>query len=115
MRSRFTAFVLELEDYLLQSWHGSTRPAQLNLDAAPNWQSLQILSADEQGDEGQVTFRAIYHSGDNWGFLEEDSTFVREDGHWYYVSGDTREGALKPGRNDPCPCGSGRKHKACCL
>lgn len=114
MRSRFTAFVLELEDYLLQSWHTSTRPAQLNLEGAPNWQSLQILSADEQDDQGKVSFRAIYRAGEGWGFLEEDSKFVREDGVWFYVSGDTREGQLKPGRNDSCPCGSGSKYKACC-
>ncbi|MGM0774346.1 SEC-C metal-binding domain-containing protein, partial [Marinobacter sp.] len=30
-------------------------------------------------------------------------------------SGDTSEGGFKPGRNEPCPCGSGKKHKACCL
>ncbi|MBA2557449.1 MAG: SEC-C domain-containing protein [Chloroflexi bacterium] len=24
------------------------------------------------------------------------------------------QAAPSPGRNDPCPCGSGRKHKKCC-
>ena len=47
--------------------------------------------------------------------LEEASRFVQEEGRWYYLNGNTSEGPLKPGRNDPCPCGSGRKYKACCL
>ncbi len=115
MRSRFTAFVLGLEAYLLKSWHPSTRPTELDLEGAPEWKSLQILSTDQQGDKGRVSFRAIYQAGEGWRFLEEDSNFVYEDGHWFYVTGDTREGQLKPGRNQPCPCGSGRKYKACCL
>ncbi|MDY6840045.1 MAG: SEC-C metal-binding domain-containing protein [Pseudomonadota bacterium] len=44
----------------------------------------------------------------------ENSEFLRENRNWYYLRGDTREGQLKPGRNDPCPCGSGKKYKACC-
>ncbi|MEC9085421.1 MAG: SEC-C metal-binding domain-containing protein, partial [Pseudomonadota bacterium] len=50
-----------------------------------------------------------------WGYLEERSDFSKENGRWFYREGETREGVLKPGRNDPCPCGSGRKFKACCL
>jgi len=114
MRSRYCAFVLRLDDYLLRSWHPSIRPAQLDLQDSPDWKALQVLQAREQVDAGQVHFRAIYRADRDWGFLEEESGFVREAGHWYYLSGSTREGVLKPGRNDPCPCGSGRKFKACC-
>ncbi len=114
MRSRYSAFVLQLADYLLQSWHGSTRPAQLDVDHSPNWKALQVLRANEQGDKGEVHFRALYQAGKDWGFLEEESDFVREAGHWFYVAGKTREGQLKPGRNDPCPCGSAKKFKVCC-
>ena len=70
---------------------------------------------DEGEHEGTVHFRALYRAGGGWGYLEENSRFVRDDERWYYVSGDTREGTLKPGRNESCPCGSGRKYKACCL
>ncbi|MBZ2169777.1 YchJ family protein [Marinobacter sp. F4216] len=115
MRSRYSAFVLGLVDYLLASWHASTRPGSLNLDDSPRWASLQVLDQQQRGDRGQVHFRAMYQAGSGWGFLEERSDFVREGGRWFYVSGDTEEGVLKPGRNDPCPCGSGRKYKACCL
>lgn len=115
MRSRYSAFVLELADYLKSTWHSSTRPQHLDLADSPQWTSLQILSSGQSGNDGDVHFRAVYRAGTGWGYLEEKSSFVRENDRWYYVTGDTREGALKPGRNDACPCGSGRKYKACCL
>ncbi|UZD66144.1 YchJ family protein [Marinobacter sp. AN1] len=115
MRSRYSAFVLKLTNYLLTTWHPDTRPASLPLDDSPDWKSLQVLSSGEQGDSGQVHFRAVYRLPGGFGYLEEASDFVREDGRWLYVSGETREGRLEPGRNDRCPCGSGRKFKACCL
>ncbi|WP_372972458.1 YchJ family protein [Marinobacter sp.] len=115
MRSRYTAFVLKLTGYLLSTWHPDTRPASLPLDDSPDWTALQVLSSGEQGNRGQVHFRAVYRLSGSFGYLEEASDFVREDGRWFYVSGETREGHLDPGRNDRCPCGSGRKFKACCL
>lgn len=115
MRSRYTAFVLRRNDYIAQTWHPSTRPAQLQVEEGPQWTSLQILAADQQGDKGRVHFRAVYKAGTGWGFLEEVSSFIYENDRWFYLAGDTREGQFKPGRNDACPCGSGRKYKACCL
>lgn len=115
MRSRYSAFVLKLANYLLATWHPDTRPATLQLDDSPDWTGLQVLSSGEQEDRGQVHFRAVYRLPGGFGYLEEASDFVREDGHWFYLSGQTREGHLDPGRNEPCPCGSGRKFKACCL
>lgn len=115
MRSRYCAFVLKLSDYLLATWHSSTCPERLELEPSPDWASLRILSTTEKGSAGAVHFRAIYRAGESWGYLEEHSDFIREQGRWYYVSGDTSEGQLKPGRNEPCPCGSGRKYKSCCL
>lgn len=114
MRSRYCAFALRLSDYLLQSWHPSTRPEQLDLQGSPDWKSLQIITTDQKDARGRVHFRALYQTGKRWGFLEEESDFVFEAGHWYYLSGQPREGQIKPGRNDPCPCGSGRKFKLCC-
>ena len=115
MRSRFTGFVLKLEDYLRASWHKSTRPTELDLNDSPDWVSLRILDSGETGDTGHVHFQAIYRMGSGWGYLQENSEFVREDGRWYYLKGPPEEGILKPGRNEPCPCGSGRKFKVCCL
>ena len=115
MRSRFSAFVVKDADYLLATWHPDTRPATLQLDDSPDWVGLQVLSSGEQEGRGQVHFRAVYRLPDGFGYLEEASDFVREDGRWFYLSGQTREVRLDPGRNEPCPCGSGRKFKACCL
>lgn len=114
MRSRYCGFVLGLSDYLQRSWHPDTRPARLDLADSPDWCGLQVLSADSQGDVGRVHFRALYRLPDGFGYLEEASDFRRQQGHWFYLSGTPHEGVLKPGRNDPCPCGSGRKFKACC-
>ncbi|WP_166265580.1 YchJ family protein [Marinobacter caseinilyticus] len=115
MRSRFSAFVLGKADYLRQTWHTSTRPTSLNLDDSPRWQSLSVLSASQHGDQGTVHFRAVYKDQADWGYLEEASEFIREFGVWYYLAGNPTQGVLKPGRNDHCPCGSGRKYKNCCL
>ncbi|WP_286222800.1 YchJ family protein [Marinobacter apostichopi] len=115
MRSRYSAFVVGQADYLLATWHSSTRPGELSLEQSPEWVSLTILDSSEVGDAGQVHFRAVHRVAEGWGYLEERSEFVREQGRWLYVTGDTSEGQLKPGRNDRCPCGSGRKYKACCL
>lgn len=114
MRSRYSAFVLGLPGYLLDTWHRSTRPPTLTLDDGPHWTSLEVLRASERDQRGSVHFRAIYKTEPGWGYLEEVSDFVRERGRWYYLSGQTREGRLAPGRNDPCPCGSQRKFKVCC-
>lgn len=114
MRSRYSAYTLGLTDYLLNTWHTSTRPAELDLSNTPRWASLLILDKDQTDTKGTVHFRAIYRQGKDWGYLEEKSDFLREDGRWFYLAGETREGRLKPGRNDHCPCGSGRKHKVCC-
>ncbi|GGC68752.1 hypothetical protein GCM10011362_16610 [Marinobacter halophilus] len=115
MRSRYAAFVMKNRDYVLKTWHPDTRPADLSLEDSPQWASLQIIDSDAAGDTGRVHFRAVYRSGGGWGYLEEMSAFVRENERWLYLSGDTTEGQLKPGRNERCPCGSGRKFKACCL
>ncbi|RMJ02702.1 hypothetical protein DOQ08_02166 [Marinobacter litoralis] len=115
MRSRYAAFVKHNNDYLLATWHSDTRPSELNLEGSPEWTSLQVIEASETAHQGKVHFRALYRSGSGWGYLEEQSDFIKEDGRWYYLSGATSEGQLKPGRNDVCPCGSGRKYKVCCL
>lgn len=115
MRSRFTAFVLKLENYLLSSWHASTRPTELDLSNLPDWTTLRILDSSSKGNRGYVHFQAIYRLNSGWGYLQEASDFVKENGCWYYLKGNPREGILKPQRNEPCPCGSGKKFKTCCL
>jgi SEC-C motif-containing protein len=115
MRSRFSAFALQLNDYLLSSWHSSTRPDQLELETSTHWKRLEIISASNNTQQGSVHFKAYYQEQEQWHLLEETSKFVFENNHWFYHSGDYQPQILKPNRNDTCPCGSGKKFKKCCL
>lgn len=93
MRSRFSAFILGLERYLLDSWHPSTRPDGLDLDGDVEWRRLQIVDTTLGGpddDAGTVEFRASFRTNGQPGLLEERSRFVRLEGRWTYVDGDAR-------------------------
>lgn len=91
MRSRYSAFVLGLEDYLLATWHGSTRPEEFDLatDPAPKWLGLEVRR-HQLLDESHalVEFVARYRVGGRGQRLHETSRFVREEGRWFYVDGD---------------------------
>lgn len=92
MRSRYSAFALGLEEYLLATWHPATRPASLDLHAGPQpkWIGLKILEHALQDDtHGTVRFVARYRVGGKAERLEEHSRFERlDDGRWYYLDGD---------------------------
>lgn len=89
MRSRYTAYVLGLEAYLLDTWHASTRPASLDLavDAALKWQGLTIMTAWQKADQGGVEFVARYKVNGRAEKLHEASRFVLENDRWYYLDG----------------------------
>jgi SEC-C motif domain protein len=90
MRSRYSAFVLKLEPYLLATWHPRTRPQDLELSQSPRrWLGLKVLR-HEEGTDGTaiVEFIARYKAGGRVQELREASRFVREDGRWLYVDGD---------------------------
>lgn len=90
MRSRYSAYVLGLDDYLQKSWHTSTRPSRVRL-FDHQWIGLKIVrtEAGQAGDEdGVVEFIAKYKVNGKAHKLQETSRFVKEDGHWFYVDGD---------------------------
>jgi SEC-C motif-containing protein len=90
MRSRYAAFVLGLDDYLLATWHHTTRPASLDHDEAqpPKWIGLQIrMQRQLDAEHAEVEFVARYRIGGRAQRLHELSRFVREDGRWLYVDG----------------------------
>lgn len=89
MRSRYSAFALGLRDYLLLTWHPSTRP-DLELDDNPKWVQLQILNCSQHQDHGGVHFRAFYQLKGELQIMEERSRFVREGGRWFYLDGTVR-------------------------
>ncbi len=114
MRSRYVAYAEQRMDYLRDSWHPDTRPARLEPDLGTEWRRLEIISSNEDGNQGAVHFRATWQTAERWGALEEMSRFIKVGGRWFYHGGDVIHHNLKPGRNDPCPCGSGNKYKKCC-
>lgn len=90
MRSRYSAYALKLEPYLLATWHPSTRPASLDL-AADNikWTALKVNEHLQQDCcHATVDFVARYKVGGRAQQLHEVSRFVFEDGRWYYVDGE---------------------------
>lgn len=91
--------------------------------AAAEWHGLEIVATEKGGvndDEGVVEFRALYTANGEFCNHHERSTFVRENGEWRFNDGDfVKEKPIereepRVGRNDPCPCGSGKKYKKCC-
>jgi len=91
MRSRYSAFVLERADYLLATWHSSTRPASLDFDAGAKWLGLEVREHKHTGaDAAEVEFVARYRLDGRAVRLHERSRFVREDGRWLYVDGEER-------------------------
>ena len=89
MRSRYTAYVFKLEDYLLRTWHPDTRPVALNLnaDSAIKWIGLQVNHAQTQDSTATVDFMARYKINGKAERLHELSQFVCLDSQWFYLSG----------------------------
>jgi SEC-C motif-containing protein len=128
MRSRYTAYVKHAVDHL-----GRSLSAEQRKDYAPEearrwsekseWLGLKILRTEKGGPadtEGLVEFSARYRTEGNEHEHVETALFTREAGEWVYTGQMTPEGQTvrretpKIGRNDPCPCGSGKKYKKCC-
>lgn len=90
MRSRYSAYVLKLEAYLLATWHPDTRPETLDLASDHNkWLGLEVKSHQRQSDDhATVDFVARYKIAGRAYRLHEISRFVRENGHWLYLDGE---------------------------
>jgi SEC-C motif domain protein len=125
MRSRYTAYVLGDIDYIVKTQDAGEeevdRAAIERFSRESEWLGLTILATDAGGpddEQGTVEFLARYRAGGSEQQHRERSTFQRRDGRWLFVDGVQ----VKPppvrkqpvaGRNDPCPCGSGKKYKRC--
>ena len=127
MRSRFTAYVHGDLDHIERT-HATEVRDDFNRSAAEStassvkWVSLEIYHTSDGGaddDTGTVEFAARFRKDGELLVHHERSNFRREEGRWVYV-----DGAMNPkpkprrvekvGRNQPCPCGSGKKYKKCC-
>jgi SEC-C motif-containing protein len=88
MRSRYSAFALHDDAYLLRTWRAQTRPRRIDFDPDLRWIRLEVL--DTAGGqlldtEGAVEFDAHYVEGERRAVLHERSLFLREHGAWVYV------------------------------
>lgn len=126
MRSRYSAYVQKAFEHVYNSYHPDTKK-HFSLDAIKeqshqiHWQGLSVTDVEKglaDDTEGYVTFSAQYQMNGQTHYLHEKSHFVKENGQWLYVNGQTNftstAKSTKVGRNEPCPCGSGKKYKKCC-
>ena len=125
MRARYSAFVTQAIDFIVASTHSRTRK-DIDLtfirewSETSTWHGLEILETKQVNEnKAFVSFEAQFAQGDEVQHHREKSLFERENGEWRFVTGDelknptVRYEAPRPGRNDPCPCGSGKKYKNC--
>jgi SEC-C motif-containing protein len=89
MRSRYSAYVLCNEQYLLATWHTTTRPHSIPFDARQKWLGLSIVDTRVTGDAtAEVEFIARSRVSNAPAVrLHERSRFVREAGRWFYIDG----------------------------
>jgi SEC-C motif-containing protein len=129
MRARYSAYAEGKIDFIVESTWPEKRD-ELDLEhirqwsESSTWQDLEIFEDSEARDERNeqiVEFKAYYLDADGQEVVHhERSLFRREEGRWYFVDGQParqepiRRETPKVGRNDPCPCGSGKKYKKCC-
>jgi len=127
MRSRYSAYVLGDTAHLENSLAPEARrdfdmAATENWAKSVEWQGLSILSTSggtDRDEFGRVEFSARFRQDGADHTHHEDSRFRRQDGTWLYVDGHVIRNPVvrsspKIGRNEPCPCGSGKKYKQCC-
>jgi len=91
MRSRYSAFVMKRSDYVLATWHASTRPASVSTDDQAKWLGLDLRRHTvTDADHAQVEFVARYRISGRGARIHELSRFVRDAGRWYYLDGELR-------------------------
>jgi SEC-C motif-containing protein len=127
MRSRYTAYVEHAVDYIISTCvhrgkddidEKSTR----EWSEQSTWLGLTILNSEQGGvndAQGTVEFEAVYERDGLKEVHHERATFKKDNGEWLYEEGRVTPKTVvrsspKIGRNDPCPCGSGKKYKHCC-
>jgi len=128
MRSRYSAYVLEEISYIHDTLHPDARAdwdekGAREWSKSSTWNGLEIVGTEAggPGDEtGKVEFIAGFFMEGKQLIHHELAVFEKSAGRWYFKDGEmvkpkqVKREAPKIGRNDPCPCGSGKKYKKCC-
>ena len=127
MRSRYSAYAEHEVDYIINTCvhkgkddidYKSTR----DWSEQSTWLGLKIIACEKGGPadtEGTVEFEAAYERDGLKDVHHEKAKFKKDSGEWLYDEGHVTPKTIirtgpKTGRNDPCPCGSGKKYKHCC-
>ena len=128
MRARYSAFAMEEMPYLRETLHPGQRSDYDEAGATvwareSDWSGLEIISVTgnpETDTTGTVEFKAYYRRNNEKLEHHELAEFRKTNGVWYFFDGkmvgpgQVRRETPKIGRNEPCPCGSGKKYKKCC-
>lgn len=126
MRARYAAFATGAIEFIVTTTHSRTRrdidiPHITEWSQTSTWRGLQILDTiDLENNQAYVSFEAQFTQKGKDQNHREKSLFEREGGSWRFVSGEqlknptVRYETPRTGRNEPCPCGSGKKYKKCC-
>jgi SEC-C motif-containing protein len=127
MRSRYTAYALGHIDYLADTLAPEARADFDPIEAGGTakdtvWQGLEVRAITDGGADdqtGSVEFVARFRLRGEQRLHHELASFRREQGRWVCAGGEMNpkgppRQVAKVGRNDPCPCGSGKKYKKCC-
>ena len=128
MRSRYTAYTKAAIDHVIATVSRKQRQHQDEQSSRSwalesDWEKLEVVASRGGGEAdnvGEVEFVAHYRVDGVDHRHHEQAYFKREDGVWRYDGGKQRSAVKtitnpdKIGRNDPCPCGSGKKFKKCC-
>ena len=127
MRSRYSAYVEHEIDYIVETCSGDEKD-KIDISQTKTWSErskwlgLKILAAEKGGQadsEGTVEFEALYEIDGLNENHHEKANFKKQDGRWFYTEGSVMPRTVirtgpKVGRNELCPCNSGKKYKHCC-
>ncbi len=128
MRARYSSYVKQEIDFIIKTCEEGDKIAEIDRQATEDWSKnstwhgLKIVRTEkgaESDEEGVVEFEATYTQKNIRDIHHETAYFKKINGDWMYSVGQmtpttvVREGR-KIGRNEPCPCGSGKKYKNCC-
>jgi SEC-C motif-containing protein len=127
MRSRYTAFATGRVDYIFET-HDPERRGDIDENSTNDWSKnsewlgFELVSSEAGGptdDAGVIEFVARYKVKGVSIDHRERAVFRRAGDRWYFVDGQiknnppVRRTEPRVGRNEPCPCGSGKKYKRC--
>ncbi len=128
MKSRYTAYCMGEVDYLyitasIKNRNDFNRSEIEQWSKENTWNNLEIIGSEKGGrsdNTGTVEFKAYFTDAKGQDQIHhEKSRFCKENDKWVYIDGifepRTVASAVKTSRNSPCPCGSGKKFKNCCL